>query len=99
MRFLLALLFAISPAALLAAPGLTIYNQNFAVVRDTISLDLKQGENDVKFDGATVHLGRFTSQLLDNPRAFPQVIKRNPPLLKPTDSNSVGVRFGVHFPN
>src|ERR1039458_5019706 len=27
-------------------PALTIYNQNFAVVRDTVPLDLKEGEND-----------------------------------------------------
>ena len=30
-----------------AAPSLTIYNQNFAVVRDTVSLDLKAGINEV----------------------------------------------------
>jgi hypothetical protein len=47
MRILSALLLAVSPA--LASPGLTIYNQNFAAVRDTIPLDLKQGENDVKY--------------------------------------------------
>ena len=31
----------------LAEPSLTIYNQDFAVVRDQIELSLKQGENEV----------------------------------------------------
>ena len=39
-----------------AEPALTIYNQNFAVVRDTVSLDLKPGVNEVRFTGATAHL-------------------------------------------
>jgi len=56
MRILPGLLFLAAPAALLAAPGLTIYNQNFAVVRDQIPLELKAGVTEVKFDGATVHL-------------------------------------------
>jgi len=43
-------------AALAADPALTIYNQNFAVVRETISLELKEGVNDVKFTDITVHL-------------------------------------------
>ena len=34
-------------------PALTIYNQNFAVVRDTVPLDLKEGVNDVKFADMT----------------------------------------------
>src|SRR2546428_6410209 len=37
-------------------PALTIYNQNFAVVRDTVPLDLKQGVNDVRFTETTAHL-------------------------------------------
>jgi hypothetical protein len=37
-------------------PALTIYNQNFAVVRDSIHLDLKAGVNDVSYNGATMHL-------------------------------------------
>src|SRR5881227_643131 len=39
-----------------AQPALTIYNQNFAVVRDTVPLDLKQGINDVRFTETTAHL-------------------------------------------
>lgn len=77
MRFLPCLLFALSPAALLGAPGLTIYNQNFAVVRDKIPLDLKQGENDVKFDGATVHL-EPDSVILRDPAGIPlQILEQN----------------------
>jgi hypothetical protein len=45
-------------AASLAGQGqaLTIYNQNFAVVRDRVALDLKEGANDVSFVGVTTHL-------------------------------------------
>lgn len=39
-----------------AQPALTIYNQNFAVVRDTVPLDLKAGVNDVRFTETTAHL-------------------------------------------
>ncbi len=37
-------------------PALTIYNQNFAVVRERVPLDLKAGENAVAFAGATLQL-------------------------------------------
>jgi len=39
-----------------AQPALTIYNQNFAVVRDTVPLDLKAGENSVRYAGATAQV-------------------------------------------
>src|SRR2546423_5968364 len=39
-----------------AQPALTIYNQNFAVVRERVPLDLKPGENAVTLAGATVHV-------------------------------------------
>ena len=46
--------FALASIALHAAPpALTIYNQGFAVVRDTVPLDLKAGVNDVNFSGVT----------------------------------------------
>ena len=38
------------------ALALTIYNQNFAVVRDTIHLDLKSGVNAVSYSDATMQL-------------------------------------------
>jgi hypothetical protein len=39
-----------------AQPSLTIYNQNFAVVRDTVPLDLKAGVNKVQYTGATAQV-------------------------------------------
>ena len=39
-----------------AEPALTIYNQNFAVIRDSVLLDLKSGVNEVRFAGATAQL-------------------------------------------
>lgn len=42
--------------ALAADPALTIYNQNFAVVRETLPLELQAGANTVRFSGATAHL-------------------------------------------
>ena len=42
--------------ALGADPALTIYNQNFAVIRETLPLDLKAGNNTVRFSGATAHV-------------------------------------------
>jgi len=39
-----------------AEVSLTIYNQNFGVVRDTVPLDLKEGINQVRFADTTAHL-------------------------------------------
>lgn len=39
-----------------AQPALTIYNQNFAVVRDMVPLDLKSGANAVIYSGATAQV-------------------------------------------
>ena len=43
-------------AAVGAQPALTIYNQNFAVVRERVPLDLKAGDNLVTFGGATAQV-------------------------------------------
>jgi hypothetical protein len=43
-------------ASLHAQPALTVYNQNFAVVRERIALDLKSGANSVAFAGVTTQL-------------------------------------------
>lgn len=59
-----------------AAPSLTIYNDNFAVVRDTVPLDLQAGVNHVRYPGATAQVepdsvilrdpaGRHTLQILE----------------------------------
>src|SRR5438876_10505213 len=56
-RFLIIGIWLASLATASAAqPALTIYNQNFAVVRDTVPLDLKQGVNDVRVTDTTAHL-------------------------------------------
>ena len=39
-----------------AQPALTIYNQNFATVRDRLTLDLQSGLNDVRFTDTTAHV-------------------------------------------
>ena len=39
-----------------AQPALTIYNQNFAVVRDTVPLDLQSGVNSVRYADATAQV-------------------------------------------
>ena len=55
MRKLLSLLILASPA-FAAEPAITIYNQGFAVVRDSLPIDLKAGPNQVTFTGATAKL-------------------------------------------
>ena len=46
----------ITPVGNAADPALTIYNQEFAVVRETVPLNLHAGSNTVLFSGATAHL-------------------------------------------
>ena len=58
---------SLSTLARAAQPALTIYNQNFAVVRDSVPLDLKQGVNDVRFTETTAHL-EPDSVILRDPR-------------------------------
>jgi len=53
---LLAALPLLLPVALSAQTALTIYNQNFAVVRELVPLDLKAGVNRVNFSGATTQV-------------------------------------------
>jgi hypothetical protein len=47
---------AATTLAAFAQPALTIYNQDFAVVRDTVPLDLKSGANSVRYAGATAQV-------------------------------------------
>jgi len=42
--------------AAFAQPALTIYNQDFAVVRDTVPLDLKSGVNNARYADATARV-------------------------------------------
>lgn len=82
MRHLFACLL-LAPAVWAQGPSLTLYNQNFAVVRERIPLTLQQGVNAVQFSGATAMLepesvilrdpaGKIALQLLEqNYRADP----------------------------
>ena len=56
MNKLALLLTLAAPAAFAGESALTIYNQGFAVVRDTLPIDLKAGVNNVSFGGATAKL-------------------------------------------
>ena len=53
---LLPIAMALSCLAAAAQPALTIYNQNFAVVRDTVPLNLQAGINDVRYTDATAQV-------------------------------------------
>ncbi len=53
---LIAVLTGLMAQATFAQPALTIYNQNFAVVRDTVPLDLQSGVNTVRYAGATAQV-------------------------------------------
>src|SRR5580700_10325544 len=69
-----------SCAALLfgADPALTIYNQNFAVIRETLPLDLKTGNNTVSFDGATAQVEPDSVILRDATGSRPvQILEQN----------------------
>src|SRR2546430_15716156 len=58
--------------------ALTIYNQNFAVVRDKVALDLSRGTNQVRFAEATAFL-EPSSVILRDPsgkRRF-QILEQN----------------------
>jgi hypothetical protein len=61
-----------------ADPAITIYNQNFAVVRETLPLDLKTGNNTVRFSGATAHV-EPDSVILRDPagRQVVRVVEQN----------------------
>jgi hypothetical protein len=75
----LASILSLGAAATLVAsaqPALTIYNQDFAVVRDTVPLDLKAGANAVRYADATAQVepdsvilrdpaGRHSLQILE----------------------------------
>jgi hypothetical protein len=53
---LIAMLAGLTAQAVFAQPALTIYNQNFAVVRDTVPLDLQSGVNSVRYADATAQV-------------------------------------------
>ena len=57
-------------SSLHAAPSLTIYNQNFAVVRDLVPLDLKAGLNEIRYSEATAHVETDSVILRDPAQKF-----------------------------
>ena len=61
-----------------ADPALTIYSQNFAVIRETLPLDLKAGNNTLRFSGATAHV-EPDSVILRDPagKRVVQVVEQN----------------------
>ena len=74
----IALLLALAVPAFAADPALTIYNQGFAVVRDTLPIDLKPGVNSVVFSGATARLEADSVILRDVAgKAALQVLEQN----------------------
>ncbi len=74
----LALLLALAAPALAGDPALTIYNQGFAVVRDTLPIDLKAGVNQVSFGGATAKLEADSVILRDVAgKAALQILEQN----------------------
>ena len=59
-------------------PALTIYNQNFAVVRETLPLDLKAGNNTIRFAGATAQVEPSSVILRDPSGRVPlQILEQN----------------------
>jgi hypothetical protein len=58
-------------------PALTIYNQNFVVVREHLPLDLKSGVNFVTFSGVTSHLEPDSVILRDPTGRMLQVLEQN----------------------
>ncbi|MFP4068787.1 MAG: DUF4139 domain-containing protein [Opitutales bacterium] len=46
----------LAAASAFAQPAITVYNDDFGVVRDHVSLDLKQGVNEVSYSGVTTQL-------------------------------------------
>src|ERR1035438_7051185 len=89
-----------------ADPALTIYNQNFAVVRETLPLDLKAGNNTVRFSGATAQV-EPDSVILRDPtgRRAVQVLEqnyRNDPVSQERLLNlyeGKTIEFSVHKPD
>ncbi len=63
-----AVLAALSIQSFATDPALTIYNKGFAVVRDTVPLDLKAGVNDVRFSDMTA-TAETNSVILRDPSA------------------------------
>jgi hypothetical protein len=72
------LISSLAGVAFAAQPALTIYNQNFAVVRDTVPLELKAGLNEARFAGVTMRLEPDSVMLRDpSGKHSLQIIEQN----------------------
>jgi hypothetical protein len=73
-----AVLFFVFTSAALAEPSLTVYNQNFAVVRDQVNLKLTKGINELSVTDITAHL-EPDSVILRDPkgRRALQILEQN----------------------
>ena len=58
-------------------PALTIYNQNFVVVREHVPLNLKPGVNHVEFTGITSHMEPDSVILRDPAGRALQILEQN----------------------
>jgi hypothetical protein len=77
-RFVCVLAFCASLLAQSPQPSLTIYNENFAVVRQELPLDLESGENQVRVNDITMHLEPDSVILRDPTGKHPvQVLEQN----------------------
>jgi hypothetical protein len=59
------------------SPSLTIYNQDFAVVRQNVPLDLKTGINHVLFSNITAHVEPDSVVLRDTHGGYLQILEQN----------------------
>ena len=77
MNLLFPILLALAAPLAHAASGLTIYNQDFAVVRDTLPLELPSGTSELVFDGATRLLEPDSVILRDASGAPLRILEQN----------------------
>ena len=77
-RTALALAVVLLAGSALAQTQLTVYNQNFATVKETRTLDLQRGENEVRVTDITAHLEPDSLVLRDlkNPDAI-RILEQN----------------------
>jgi hypothetical protein len=67
-----------APQSSTVGPALTIYNQDFAVIRDHIPLELKTGVNNVHFSGVTAQLEPASVMLRDcSGKRTPHILEQN----------------------
>ncbi|MBI5420102.1 MAG: hypothetical protein HZA60_08430 [Deltaproteobacteria bacterium] len=78
MKKMLALSALLAAAPVLAQTQLTIYNQNFATVKETRTMDLQEGESEVRVTDISAHLEPDSVVLRDlkNPEAI-RILEQN----------------------